>query len=75
MNDTSLRQLRENNTEMESSHLVEQLPQRDGEEEEPLLGGGQLVEQHLVEQATLLGGGQVVEQSPQHFVEQEIIRL
>ena len=70
MNDTSNRQLRDNNTEMAGSYLVDQLPQRVGEEEEPLLG--QQVEQfpqHLVDQDPLLG--QVVGQLPQHFVEQD----
>ena len=69
MNDASLRQQRENNTEMASNHFVEQLPQSVGEEEELLLG--QLVEQfpqHLVEQEPLLG--QEVEQLPQHRDEQ-----
>ena len=54
---------------MASNHLVEQLPQRVGEEEELLLG--QLVQsfpQHLVEQEPLLG--QVEEQLPQHLAEQ-----
>ena len=55
---------------MASNHLVEQLPQPVGEEEELLLG--HLVEpfpQHIVEQEPLLG--QVEEQLPQHRVEQD----
>ena len=54
---------------MAGSYLVEQLPQRVGEEEERLLG--QLVEpfpQHLEEQEPL--HGQVEEQLPQHLAEQ-----